>query len=747
MSKPIEHPVPRVEDYRLLTGHGRFVEDIRDAGAAHAAVFRSPVAHARLVHLDISGAKATPGVLAILTGADLDAMGCEPMKCRSHDGSDGTPFRSPTRDLLAKETVRFVGDPIAFIVAETETAAQDALEEIEAEFEELPVVIDPALSEETAVVWEEGDADAVEVSFGGASRVVSINQRHDRVSVAPLEVRSAFGAYQDGAYTLHTQTQGVHFMREMVAGSLGVDKSAVRVVTNDVGGSFGIKLAQYPEQSLVLLAAKAVGRPVRWVESRSEAFLSDAYGRGQVSHAKVALDVNGVIQALRVDTIGDLGAYASAVGVSVLTKGFCKTLGHVYHIPALTCRTRAVYTNCAPTDAYRGAGKPEAQYLLERLLDKAAREMGLDPAELRRRNLIAPERMPYKAANGFVYDSAHFEKVLDAALEEGDWAGFPARRASAEAKGMVRGIGVGIYLHLTGGSPTEHSEVLLRPDGTILILTGVQASGQGHETAFAQLVADRLEIDPARIAVLEGDTAQIATGGGTGGSSSLPIAGVTIMKATDAMLEKARDLAADKLEAAVADLTYSDGAFTVVGTDRRIDLVALAKDLPEEAEAERLCAGEADSDHETQTVPHGAYVAEVEIDPETGHVALVSFAGADDLGRRLNPPIAEGQLHGGIAQAVGQALFERVVYDEGTGQLVTGSFMDYQLPRAADLPNFDLRAADIATDINPLGMKGVGENASIGAIAPVVNAVCDALGVSDLDMPMTPEKIWRALTA
>lgn len=747
MSKTIEQPLPRVEDQRLLTGQGRFVEDIRDPDAAHAVVYRSPVGHARLLDLDISQALNTPGVLAILTGADLDRMGCKPMTCRSHDGSDGKPFQSPIRHLLAKDTVRFVGDPIAFVVAETETAALDAMELIDATFEDLPVVIDPVQSDDIAVVWEEGDTDVVETAFRAAARVVSIDQRHDRISVSPLEVRSAFGAHEDGAYTLHTQTQGVHFMREMVAGSLGVDKSLVRVVTTDVGGSFGIKLAHYPEQSLVLLGAKAVGRPVRWVESRSEAFLSDAYGRGQVSHAEVALDENGVIQALRVDTVGDMGAYASAVGLSVLTKGFCKTLGHVYHIPVLRCQTRAVYTNCAPTDAYRGAGKPEAQYLVERLIDKAARDMGIDPSEIRRRNLIAPERMPYRAANGFVYDSAHFEKILDAALEEGDWTGFPARRAASEAKGFKRGIGLGLYLHLTGGSPTEHSEVILRPDGTVLILTGVQASGQGHETAFAQLVADRLEIDPAHIAVLEGDTAQIATGGGTGGSSSLPIAGVTIMKATDAMLEKARDLAANKLEAATADLTYGDGAFTVVGTDRRVDLLSLAADLPEDAANEKLCAGEADSDHDIQTVPHGAYLAEVEIDPETGHVTLVSFKGADDLGRRLNPPIAEGQLHGGIAQAVGQAMFERVVYEDGTGQLVTGSFMDYQLPRAADLPKFELRAADVVTDINPLGMKGAGENASIGAIAPVVNAVCDALGVSDLDMPVTPEKIWRALNA
>jgi carbon-monoxide dehydrogenase large subunit len=734
----------RVEDNRLLTGRGRFVEDIRDGRAAHAVVFRSPVAHARILNLDVSRATAAPGVLAVLTGADLERFGCRPMGCRSFDGSDGAPFRSPTRHLLAKETARFVGDPIAFVVAETEAAALDAVEEIDVDFEELPVVTDPLRSDETAVLWEEGDAAAVERAFAGAAHVVAIDQRHDRVSVAPLEVRSALGRYEDGAYTLTTQTQGVHFMRAMVADSLGLDPTALRVVTEDVGGSFGIKLAHYPEQSLVLLAAKAAGRPVRWVESRSEAFLSDAQGRGQVSHAQVALDADGKILGLRVDTVGDLGAYTSSVGLSVLTKGFIKTLGHVYHVPALHCRTRAVYTNRAPTDAYRGAGKPEAQYLVERLLDKAARAAGVDRADLRRCNLIPAAAMPYTAANGFTYDSAHFEAVLDIALEASDWAGFPARRAAAEAKGLKRGIGLGVYLHLTGGTPKERSRVVLRHDGAIEVLTGVQASGQGHETAFARLVADRLEIDPSLVSVVEGDTARIATGGGTGGSSSLPIAGVTIVKATDAMLDRARDLAADRLEAAPADLTYGDGAFTVVGTDRRVGLFELVADGPEDTAPERICAGEADSDHETQTVPHGAYVAEVEVDPETGHVALVSFVGADDLGRRLVPSIAEGQLHGGLAQAIGQALFERVVYDD-TGQLLTGSFMDYQLPRAGDLPWFDLRAADIATDINPLGMKGVGENASIGAIAPVMNAVSDALDAPDMDMPATPEKVWRAL--
>lgn len=738
--------IGRIEDRRLLTGRGRFVEDLRLPGMAHAVMVRSPVACGRLANVDTVEAWRMPGVLTILTGADLARLGCKPMPCAAaHDSSDGTPFKSPERPLLARDRVRFVGDPVAFVVAETEAQALDAAEAVLVDIEEdAAPVTDPDASQDVAVVWEEGDATAVEAAFARAAHAVRIRQTSPRVSVAPIETRSALGVFEDGGYTLHTQTQGVHFMRRMVAATLGEPEDAIRVVTGDVGGSFGIKLMNYPEQSLVLVAARLLGRPVRWVESRSEAFLTDAYGRGQSSTARLALDADGRILALDVDSVGDMGAYASALGVGVLTKGFTKTLGHVYHLPVHHVRVRAVYTNAAPTDAYRGAGKPEAQYLVERLVDKAARETGLDPLEFRRRNLIPDSAMPYKAANGFTYDSARFESLMDAAVHASDWGGFPTRRARSEAAGLRRGIGIGLYLHLTGGSPNEHSEVLLQSDGTILVLTGVQASGQGHETAFAQLVADRLQIGMDRIRVIEGDTAEVKTGGGTGGSSSLPIAGVTILKATDAMLENARALAAEQLETAAADLEYADGGFTVIGTDRRLDLTTLAATLPEERE--QLCGGTAKSDHEIQTVPHGAYVAEVTVDPETGFVRLERLTAADDLGRRLNPRIAAGQIHGGLAQAIGQALFERTVLDPDTGQLLSGSLMDYQLPRAGDLPDFDLHADDIPTDINPLGMKGAGEIACIGGPAAVVNAVCDALGDPDLDQPLTPERVWQALS-
>lgn len=733
--------IPRIEDHRLLIGKGRFVEDMKLPDMAYGVVLRSPVAHGRITELDVADAASVPGVIGILTGEDLDRLGCLPMPCvAAHPSSDGTPFQAPTRPLLAKDTVRFVGDPIAFIVAETETAAQDAMEMIMVDFEELPVVTEPTLSEEIACTWEEGDAAAVQAAFNKADKVVEIEQRSDRVSVSPIETRSALGSYVDGSYTLFTQTQGVHFMRKMMAQTLGVDKDRIRVVTGDVGGSFGIKLMNYPEQSLVLAASKAYGRPVRWVESRSEAFLSDAYGRGQAGTASLALDADGKILALKVDTVGDMGAYASALGISILTKGFTKTLGHVYDIPVLHVAIAAAYTNAAPTDAYRGAGKPEAQYLVERLVDKAARETGLGALEFRRRNVVPEAKMPYQAANGFIYDSARFEHVMDEGAKAADWNGYETRKADSATRGLKRGIGIGLYLHLTGGSAEERSEVLLQPDGSIVVLTGIQASGQGHETAFAQLVADKLEISMDRVTVIEGDTDRIATGGGTGGSSSLPIAGVTMMKAADAFLDNARELAAEKLETAAVDLEYGQGAFTVVGTDRKATLFDIASDVPEERE--HLCGGFAESDHEIQTVPHGAYIAEVEVDPETGFVRLDRFTAADDLGVRLNPMIAEGQIHGGIAQAVGQALQERTVFDPESGQLLSGSFMDYQLPRAGDLPDLHLHAVDTPTEINLLGMKGAGEIASIGVPAAVVNAVADALDNPDICMPLTPERVW-----
>jgi carbon-monoxide dehydrogenase large subunit len=738
--------VARLEDARLLAGHGRFVEDLTLPGMAHAVVVRSPVAHARLGKVDVTEAAASPGVLSVLTASDLAALGVRPMPCTSPvDSHDGAPFQAPERYPLARERVRFVGDPVALVVAETLAVAEDAAERVAVDYEDLPVQIDPRRSEEIAFVWEAGEGAAVAAAFAAAAHTVALESVHGRIVVNPIETRSALGAYDraNGAYLLHTQSQGVHFVREMVARTLGIEPQQVRVVTGDVGGSFGIKITNYPEHTLVLAAAKALGRPVRWVASRSEAFLSDAQGRGQVSRAELALDGHHRILALRVQTRGDLGAYASALAPGVVSKGFAKTLGHVYRIPALHVHVTAVYTHTAPTDAYRGAGKPESVCLVERLVEKAARVVGEDPVAFRRRNLVPAAAMPYSAANGATYDSGDFEAVMDRALAAADRAGFAERRRRAEARGMRRGFGLGLYLHLTGGDPAETSEVMVTREQRVLVKTGVQASGQGHETAFAQLVAGRLAIPIEHVHVIEGDSAQIGRGGGTGGSSSLPIAATTIARATEAMLAAARELAAERLECAAVDLEYGGGGFTVVGTDRRIGLFELAHALPTEQAG--ACAGTADCEGETQTVPHGAYLAEVEVDPQTGRVRLMRMVCVDDLGVRLNPVIAEGQLHGGLAQGIGQVLLEHTVYDAESGQLLTGSFMDYALPRADDLPGFELHAADRPTKCNALGMKGAGEVATMGAPAAVMNAVCDAIGDFDFDLPATPERVWRAL--
>lgn len=666
----------------------------------------------------------------------------------SQDSSDGTPFRNPPRSLLARDTVRFVGDPIAFIVAETSTRAQEAAEQVYAEIEDLPVEVDPAAATVTAFTYESGDAAAVAEAFARAHRTVALDAINNRVVVCPMENRSAIGLYdsREERYELITQTQGVFFMRAMMAATLGVDESRIRVVTPDVGGSFGARIQNYPEQTLVLAAARLLGRPVTWVSSRAEGFLADIHGRDQTSRAELALDSDGRILALKVETIGNLGAYASPIGPSVAAKGVAKSLGHCYDLPVLHFHARCVYTNTAPTDAYRGAGKPEAQALVERLVDKAASVCGVDPLTFRRRNLIPMDAMPTTAANGFRYDSARFELVMDRAAAAADWAGFEGRRAEARARGRLRGIGMGLYLHLTGGSTTETSEVSLMPDGSILVKTGVQASGQGHETGFVQLVADRLGIDPTRVTLLEGDSDRLSRGGGTGGSGSLPIAATTIARATDRFVDNARALAADRLEAAAVDVEYGAGRFTVVGTDRTIGLFDLVGDGPiNDGTGDDLpaCAGSADFEGEAQTLPHGAYVAEVEIDPETGQMRLERFVTADDLGVRLNPAIAAGQIHGGVAQGIGQAMLEHTVYDPGSGQLLTGSFMDYGLPRADDLPWFELHECDLPTAENPLGMKGVGELGPIGAPAAILNAVADAIGTHDFEMPVTPETLWR----
>ncbi len=736
----------RLEDHRLLTGRGRFVDDLPFAGALHAHILRSPYAHARILSLDVEEALAMERVVAVYTAADLRRDGIGALPCRTPVTSrDGSPMRAPDRPVLAEEVVRFVGDGVAMVVAETADIARDAAELIEVDYEPLPACADVRESRDRCFDWEKGDGEAVQAAFDRADRVCALDVVNNRIVVSPMETRSAVAEYdaESDRYTLHTQTQGVHSLRKALAESvLGVALDRLRVVTNDVGGSFGMKIFTYPAQALVLYAARRTGKPVKWVGDRSDAFLTDAHGRDHFHRAEIALDAGGRFLALRAHVRANLGAYLSHAAPSIPTDALQRVFGHVYDIPALYLRVEGMLTNTTPVDAYRGAGKPEIVTTVERLIDRAALESGIDRVTLRRINLVAASAMPYTTAFGRVYDCGDFEAVMDQALALSDWAGFAQRRRASEARGDRRGIGLGLWLHTTGGNPMEVSQVELAAD-CVIVRTGTQSAGQGHETAFAQLVADRLQIPHERVRVIQGDTDAIATGGGTGGSSSLPIGATTIDRATGQMLALARELAADMLETAVLDMEYGDGRFTVAGTDVSLGLFDVG--ARRDAEQTRTCIGESAFEGEHCTYPNGAYVCEVCIDAETGQVRIESFTCVDDLGTVLNPAIATGQIIGGVVQGIGQALLEGTVYDADSAQLLSGSFMDYALPRANDVPVFTTLLTGQPSRNNPLGMKGAGEVGPIGAPAAVANAVVDALRGQDFDMPATPERIWLAM--
>jgi aerobic carbon-monoxide dehydrogenase large subunit len=737
---------PRLEDMRLLTGSGLYVADLRIEDALHAVFVRSPYAHARIVSMELEAARQAPGVAGVFSGRDLIDAGVMPLSCvRATDSADGTPFYAPTRRAIAVDTVRHGGEAVLMIVAETEAAAIDASDMVEIEYDALPVTIGAVESKERAFSWETGDKQAVDEAFARAFLVVEMQAANNRILISPIEPRGAVAQYDAaaGIFTLHAPTQGVHLVRRLIAPTLGVEPEKLRLVTNDVGGSFGAKLVNMPEQTALLFAARACGRPVRWVASRCENHLTDVAGRDHVSNAWMALDEESRILAIRVETWADLGAYASAFGPSQPTIGFAATLCGPYDFPAMHLTVHGRYTNTAPTDAYRGSGKPESIYLMERLVDRAARKTGLGPVEFRRRNLIPASRMPYRAANGYILDSADFEAVLDRAIEAADWHGFAARRSLSEGMGRMRGIGLGLYIHTTGVTSQEVSLVRIDPAGFVVVETGLQSSGQGHETSFAQLVAERLDVGLDHIRIVQGDSALADSGGPTAGSSSLQVGGITILHAVEIMLDLARKKAAGHLEANAADIVYERGNLVIAGTDRSVDIFSLAAEL--EVRGEAGCTGEAALEGNILTIPNGAYVCEVEIDPDTGVVTIVRFTGVDDVGRRLNPQLVEGQVHGGIAQGIGQAIYEKVIYDPESGQMLSGSLMDYCLPRADDLPMFDLHAADIPTGNNSLGMKGVGEIGCIGAPAAVINAIADAIGSDFIDMPATPERVWRAL--
>ena len=763
----------RAEDERFLTGRGRYLDDLGLSRQARGCVVRSPHAHAEIDAIDARAAAAMPGVLAVFSADDLAAAGIGAIPCvMAPEGADGSAACLPPRPVLAAGRARTVGDPVAFVVAESAAEAQAAAEAVTVAYRPLAAITDaesalqagaPQLHDDApgnlCVDWELGERAATEDALAAAAHRVSMETRNQRVIVCPMEPRAALGAYDPGSgvYTLTAGTQGVHLVRDVLARHvLNVPARQVRVVTPDVGGAFGVKLWVYPEYALVLFAARKLGRPVKWVAGRGEAMASDHQGRDLRSCATLALDADGRFLALAVESVANLGAYPSNYGPSVPTKGGTRALAGPYRTPVLHVRVRAAYTNTAPTDAYRGAGRPENVYLLERLIDRAAHELGLDPAELRRRNLVAADAMPYRTPLGQAYDSGDFPAVLATACRASGW--HAARRRSGAGEGgteaeRLRGIGLAFYVDPCGANRNQWVALRFDKEGAATVLIGSQSTGQGHETAYAQIAADHLGIPLRHVRVRQGDTDLIAHGSGTSGSRSLSVGGNAVLRAAEEAAERGRAVAAALLEAREADVRFEGGRYLIAGTDRSLgfaEVVRASFDPALRPEAETLgLDGEVSHMARAATFANGCHVCEVEIERATGQVRIVRYTAVDDYGRILNPLLAEGQNHGAIAQGIGQALCEHAVYDETSGQLIAGSFMDYTLPRADDVPLFDGHFAVIPCLTNALGVKGCGEAGSIVAPAAVMNAVahalCDHGGHDAVEMPATPEAIWRIL--
>ncbi len=765
----VGQPVRRVEDRRFLTGHGCYLDDIVRPRQAYAVMLRSPHAHARITAIDTAAAAAAPGVLAVLTGADLAQDGIGTIPCVSAlTNRDRTPMRMPPRPAIVQDRVRHVGDTVATVVAESVAAAREAAERIAVDYRPLPAMVEteralqpgaPAVWDEhpgnLAFDWEIGDKAAVERAQAGAHHRISLSLVNSRVVVNSMEPRGAIGEYAagDDAYTLWSSTQGSHFVRNLLAEHVfHVPENRIRVVTPDVGGGFGMKLFLYPEHVLVLWAARRLGRPVKWVPDRSDSFMTDTQGRDNLVRLDLALDEELRFLALSIELTANMGAYLSNFAPEIPTFSGGVMYSGVYALPAIHVAVKGVYSNTVPVDAYRGAGRPEAAYAIERLIDYAARRLGVAPDELRRRNFIRPQAMPHTTPLGLVYDSGNFARNLTDALAAADAAGFATRRGAARARGHYRGLGHAVYIEQSGFPPDEFAEARFDPSGTLTLLMGTQSSGQGHQTAYAQLAADKLGLPLDKIRVLQGDTSAIGFGRGTGGSRSLPVGGAALAHAADKLIAKGKKIAAHLLEAAEADIAFDDGVFAIAGTDRSVSIEAVARAAfnPAQLPAE-LEPGFAESGHFTPpapTFPNGCHVCEVEIDPATGHIDIVRYLVVDDFGTVINPLLLRGQVQGGIAQGVGQAMLERCVYDGESGQLLSGTLSDYALPRADDLPALEFSYNVVPCRTNPLGVKGAGEAGAIGAPPALVNAVIDALGelgIDRLDMPLTPERLWRAM--
>ncbi|MGD9537189.1 MAG: xanthine dehydrogenase family protein molybdopterin-binding subunit [Alphaproteobacteria bacterium] len=768
----IGQPVRRKEDDRFITGKGRYQDDLPLDGALHAVFVRSPHAHAEIEAIDAREAKKAPGVVAVLTAAEIEAEPVGGLPCIAGnwiplERGPGEPAFYPHNPLLAGGRARHVGEAVAMVIAETLDAARDAAELVDVRYSPLPLVAetDGAAKREVPQIfpdapgnvsfrWRHGDRAKTDAAFAKAARVVSLELVNNRVAVMPIEPRGAIGQHDPMSrrYTLITNAQHVYDTQMVMAQIFGVERDQIRVIAHDLGGGFGMKYVSYPEQALVLVAAKRLGRPVRWMSERAEAFLSDTQSRDHASRAELALDEDGHFLGLRVRTYANLGAYASSLGPVCPSILYTRMLACAYRVPAIDAEVTGFYTNTVFTDAYRGAGQPEAIYLVERLVDKAARETGIAPDEIRRRNFIAADQMPYTTPVELTYDSGDYADVQERCLKLADWQGFEARRAEAAKRGKRRGIGLGMYVESTAGDPLETTEIQFTEDGRLQAWLGTKSSGQGHETTYAQFLNEMLGVPFDKIDILEGDTKEVKIGGGTGGSRSIYMAGMALQNGAEKIIEKGKALAAHLLEVSVGDLRFEDGEFRIAGTDRRIDLLTLAATardpaaLPEGMEPGLDTQGR--YDFAGSTFPNGCHIAEVEIEPETGKVAIVGYWSVSDFGRVINPLLLEAQVHGGVTQGIGQALMEEVAYDPETGQLLTGSFMDYCLPRADDLPFFISQATDVPCPTNALGVKGCGEAGAIAACATLINAIVDALsplGVTHVDMPATPEKVWRAI--
>lgn len=762
----VGQPVRRVEDAALLRGEGRYTDDLRRPGQLWAAFVRAPIAHGVLNGIDSQAALDVPGVLAVYTAADLDAAGRRPLKCAlplKH--RDGSPMDAPARPALARDRVRFVGECVACVVAETPEAARDGAEAVALDIEALPTLVDPlrALDADAPRLFETGnllldhdlgDHEAVARAFAQAATVARLSLDNQRLAAAPMEPRAALAEFDARAerFVVHLPTQGVMGMRASLAHAMGVAKERVHILTGHVGGSFGMKISVFPEYVCLLHAAEALGRPVGWTDERATSFVSDHHGRAMWFEAALALDADGHFTALKIDTVADMGAWPSPVGPMMPAMVLPKNVAGMYRTPLIALNSKSVMTNTAPVGAYRGAGRPEGNYVMERLVEEAARLSGIDPVELRRRNMVRRDQMPWATPMQTTYDDGDFAGLLDRTLEAADWDGFESRRRASAEKGLLRGRGLGCYLEATAAPANEQGGLRFEPDGTVTILTGTLDFGQGHLTSLAQLLCERLGVPHERFRLMQGDSDRLIVGSGTGGSKSLMASGAAALGAADEAIDKGKRAAAALFETAPVDIEFADGRFAVAGTDRAIGLLDLAarlrqgpplQDAPENLDVDHI--------HKSSpsAYPNGAHVVEVEIDPDTGETRIDRYHLVNDFGVVVNPLIVEGQAQGGAVQGLGQALMEAVVYDE-EGQMLSGSFMDYAMPRAADAPAFVFESRPVPARTNPVGAKGCGEAGCAGALSSVMNAVIDALrpyGVTQMQMPATPMKIWKAIQA